>query len=168
MLKKSILILFLSVVSIYVNAQEGWFKQKINDKVTVNFPVESKKINENSYGIRDKDDVVFLVSSVDLLKITNLSLEEFNKNIVLQSWADEFMAGLTPTMPKFAFKTAEIIKLKGQTAYHVTGRDDAAKTTVYMNIVFVDGTAHSVTSLVPDGKSTKNTDLFLTNIFISK
>jgi hypothetical protein len=168
MFKKSVLILFLSFVSIYVNAQEGWFKQKINEKVTVNFPIECKKINDNSYGIKNQDDVVFLISSVDLLKITNLSLEEFNKNVVLQSWANEFMDGLTPTMPKFTFKAAEIITLKGQTAYHVIGRDEAGKSTIFMNIVFVDGTAHSLTSLVPDGKSTKNTDIFLTNISVNK
>lgn len=168
MLKKVLIILFISVTVTSVSAQEGWFKQKINEKVTVNFPLQPKIINEQSYGVKDKDDVVFLVSSVDLLNITKLSLEEFNKNVVLQSWADQFMEGLTPTMPKFIFKSAKIITLKNQPAYYVTGRDDAGKSTVYINIVFVDGTAHSITSLVPDGKSTKNTDIFLTNIIIGK
>lgn len=168
MLKKSILILFLSVLSIYVNAQEGWFKQKINEKVTVNFPAEPQKLSDSNYGIKDKDDVIFLVSFVDLLGPSGLSLEEFNKNVVLQSWANDFMAGLAPTLSKYVFKSAIISTLKGYTTYYITGRDDTNKSTIYMNIFFVNGISYSITSIVPDGKNTKNTDIFLTNIVISK
>ncbi|RZK52392.1 MAG: hypothetical protein EOO91_19420 [Pedobacter sp.] len=162
------LILFLSSVSIYVNAQEGWFKQKINEKVTVNFPIEPKKLSDSNFGIKDKDDVIFLVSFVDLLTATGLSLDEFNKNIVLQSFADEFMAGLVPNLPKYVFKQANITTLKGYTTYSATGRDDTNKSTIYMNICFVNGISYSITSIVPDGKSTQNTNIFLNNIFVSK
>ncbi len=168
MFKKATFVLFLSFISTYVNAQEGWFKQKINEKVTVNFPIEPKKLNEQSYGFKDNDGVVFVVSSVDLLKATGMALDDFNTQVKTQEFADEFMSGLTPTMSKFTFMSAKITTVKGSTAYYVTGRDETNKTTIYMNIVFVDGTGHSITSMVPDGKSTKNTDLFLTNIFISK
>jgi len=168
MLKKCTFILFLSVISICVNAQEGWFKQKVSDKVTINFPIEPKKLNEQSYGGKGTDGVVYVVSSVDLLKATGMALADFNTQVKTQEFADEFMSGLTPTMSKFTFMSAKITTLKSNTAYYVTGRDETNKTTIYMNIVFVDGTGHSITSIVPDGKSTKNTDIFLTNIFISK
>jgi hypothetical protein len=167
MLKKSILLLFIVVSSIYANAQKDWFKQKFTDKVSVNFPVEPKKINEQNYGVRDNDNVIFLVTHIDLLKSTGMGLEEFNKNIIIQQFADEFMGGLSPTMPKYTFKTVKIGTIKGNTAYSVSGRDDVNKSTIYMNIVFVDGTAYSLTSIVPDGKDLKNTNTFLNEIYIN-
>ncbi|TKC10595.1 hypothetical protein FA048_10470 [Pedobacter polaris] len=168
MLKKSILILFLSVLSVCVNAQEGWFKQKISEKVSVTFPLEPKKINEQNYGIKDAEGVVYLVSFVDLLKATGMPLNEFNEKIKAQQFADDFMGGLTPTMPKFIFKAAKISTLKGYTAYQVIGRDEPNKSTIAMNIVFVDGIAYSITNIITDGKNTKNRDIFLTNISITK
>ncbi|MFD0940989.1 hypothetical protein [Pedobacter boryungensis] len=167
MLKKSILLLFVVVSSIQVNAQKDWFKQKINDKVSVNFPIEPKKINEQSYGVRDQDNVVYLVSVVDLLKTTGLSLEDFNAGVVKQTFADEFMEGLMPTMAKYTFKPAKIIAVKGNTAYSVFGRDDVNKNTLYMNIVFVDGIAYSITSILPDGKDFKNISTYLNEIYIN-
>jgi hypothetical protein len=167
MLKKSTLVCFLFLASVCANAQDKWFNQKINEKVSVNFPVEPRKINEQNYGIKDANDIVFLVSSVDLLKATGLSLEEFNKGVVNQQFADEFMGGLTPTMPKYTFKPAKIITLKGNTAYQTSGRDEVNKSTIYMNIVFVDGIAHSITSILPDGKDSKNTVKFLNELYIN-
>jgi len=167
MLKKSILFLFIVVSSIQVNAQKDWFKQKINDKVSVNFPVEPKKLTLNNYGVRAADDVIFLVSNVDLLAATGLSLEEFNKGVITQQFADEFMGGLTPKLPKYTFKSAKIGTLKGNPVYAVSGRDDVNKNTMYMNIVFVDGTSYSITSIVPDGKDLKNTNIFLNEIYIN-
>lgn len=167
MLRKTTIVLFLAIASLYTNAQDKWFSQKINDKVTVNFPIEPKKLNEVNYGVRDNNNVVFLVTTVDLLKVTGLSLEEFNKNIVEQKWADEFMAGLIPTMPKYTFKSAKITTVKGNTAYWVSGRDEEGKTTIFMNLVFVDGNVHNIASIVPDGIDTKNKDRFLTEIYIN-
>ncbi|MFA6277089.1 MAG: hypothetical protein WC622_10095 [Pedobacter sp.] len=167
MLKKSILLLFILVSSIQVNAQKAWFKQKISDKVSVNFPIEPKKINDQNYGVRDEDGVAFLVSFVDLLAATGFSLEQFNKGVIEQSFADEFMGGLTPKLPSYTFKPAKIIITKANPSYLVYGRDEQKKNTIYMNIVFIDGISHSLTCIVPDGKDIKNKDKFLNEIYIN-
>lgn len=167
MLKKTILFLFVVISSIQVNAQKDWFKQKISDKVSVNFPIEPTKQNENSFTLKDKDGLIFVVSVVDLLKATGMSLEQFNSNVETQEFIDGFMEGLIPTMPKYTFKDTKIIKVKGFTTYQIIGRNEASKSTVYINSVFIDGIGHSLACLVADGKDTKNKDIFLNEIYIN-
>jgi hypothetical protein len=161
MLKTSTLVLFLTIVSICANAQEKWFSQKVSDKVTVNFPGEPKKLSDVSYGYNAKDSTVFVVSIVDLLKATGMDLATFNSNVETQEFADGFMEGLTPTMARFSFRTAKIIKIKNLPAYEIVGRADDLKKTIYMNVVFVDGVAHTLACLIGDGKDTKNKDKFI-------
>lgn len=167
MLKTATLLLFLATATICTNAQEKWFNQKISDKVSVNFPAEPKKINENNIGV-NKDDVVYLITFIDLLKVTGMTKEDFNTNVIAQEFADEFMGGLAPTMPKFKFSTAKVTTIKDCPAYQVTGRNEEGKISVYMNIIFVDGVAHSLTCILPDGKDIKNKDKFLGEIYIAK
>jgi hypothetical protein len=161
MLKTTTLVLFLVVASICANAQEKWFRQKISEKVSVNFPVEPKKINDNTYAIKDKDSVVFALTYVDIIKLTGMDIETFNSGIATQAFADGFMNGLTPTMPQYTFAPVKITSIKDYTTYQITGRDDANKRTVFMNVVFVDGIAHSLTCFYFDGQNIKNKDKFL-------
>jgi hypothetical protein len=167
MLKRTTLLLFFALTSICVNAQNKWFMQKINDKVSVSFPLEPKKLTDNNYGVRDKNDVAFLVSFVELLKVTQMTLEQFNASTITQEFADQFMEGLKPKLAKFTFGNHKIVKVKGNTTYQVSGRSEEMKTNIYMNIVFVDGTSYSLTSLVPDGKPTKEKDIFLSEIYVN-
>jgi len=168
MLKKSTLVLFLALASFFSKAQQGWFKQKINAKTTVGFPLEPKKVNENSYVVKDADENIYIVTTLDMLAVTKMTLEEFNTGIVTQEFADEFLNGLAPSMPAYTFKAIKITKIKDQVVYQIEGRDDKNQATIYFNIFFVDGISHSVTCIQKDGKPTRTRDLFLTNIYISK
>lgn len=161
MLKKSILLLLLVVASSYVNAQDKWFMVKVSDKVSVNFPLEPKKLNENSHGIKDADGVVYVLTVIDLLKVTNMDAPTFSTEVKKQTFADEFMEGFKPSFPKYVFKAAQIINIKGHTAYRIVGRNEADKLTVTMSVVFVDGVAHNLSSIVPDGKSRANADKYI-------
>ncbi|RZL50274.1 MAG: hypothetical protein EOP00_05155 [Pedobacter sp.] len=170
MLKKSILFLLLSVVTLCVSAQDGWYKQKINDNVSVNFPAEVKKLNEQSYGFKDKNGVVFVVSSVDLLKITDQDLATFNTNLETKLWMDEFVEGIAQSMKKFKFMSANKVKVKGFTAYDLKAINEEAQTNLFMKVVFVNGTSHSLTCLVPDAnKITPEIEKFLAGeIYVTK
>jgi hypothetical protein len=160
-LKKTILCLLLTITSIYASAQDKWFMQKISDKISVNFPLEPKKINENSYAVKDADDVVYALTIVDLLKVTGLDAAAFTTQVKTQAFADEFMNGLIPTMPKYTFKAAQIITVKGMPAYRLVGRNEEAKNTIFMTAVFVDGIGHTLASLIADGKDTKRKDKYI-------
>lgn len=167
MLKKSIILLFIIVASIHVNAQEGWFKQKINEKVTVNFPYEPKKINDMNYGI-NKDGVIYLVTFIDILKATGMKKEDFDSGVTTQQFADDFASGLIGTMSGYSFGKTKIAVVKDAPAYQMSGRNEEKKTNTYLNIVFVDGIAYSISCYIPDGKLEKYKDTFLTNIHITK
>jgi hypothetical protein len=160
-LKKSILCLLLVATSMYANAQDKWFMQKISDKVSVNFPLEPKKINENAYAIKDAEDVVYAVTVVDLVKVTGLDAATFTTQVKTQEFADNFMAGLIPTMPKYMFKAVQITTIKNMPAYRMIGRNEEAKTTIFMTAIFVDGIGHTLAAVVADGKDTKRKDKFV-------
>ncbi len=168
MLKKSTLVLFLALASFFSKAQQGWFKQKINSKVTVGFPSEPKKVNENSYVVKDADENVYVITTLDMLAVTKMSSEEFNTGIVTQDFADEFLSGLAPSMPAYTFKDIKIAKIKDQVVYQIEGRDDKNQATIFFNIFFIDGTSYSLACIQKDGKPTRTKDLFLTNMYISK
>lgn len=157
----------LSVACIYANAQEGWFKQKISEKVTVNFPAEPKKINEMNYGI-NKDGVIYLVTFVDVLKATGMKKEDFDIGLPTQQFADDFSTGLIGTMTGYTFGKTKVNIVKEHTAYQMSGRNEEKKTNVYLNIVFVDGIAYSISCYIPDEKTDKYKDTFLSNIQITK
>lgn len=161
MLKNITLLLFLSITYSFAQAQDNWFTQKLNDKVSVKFPEESKQYTAASYGVKAKDSTVYLVSIVDLLKATNMDLVTFNENVVSQTFANEFLEGLKPTMASFNFKEVVITTVKGLPAYIMNGRNENTKSTLYMKSIFVDGTAYTLACLISDGKNTKNKDKFL-------
>lgn len=162
------LICLLIIGSVQLKAQEGWIKQKIDQKVTVGFPVQPRQLNEASVGIRDKDDVTFIVTKLDLASLTKVTVEKFHQDVVTQDYADEFLEGMAPTMPKFKFSPIKIVKLKGLSCYQVVGRDEESKSTIFMNIYFLNGISYSLASIQPDGKPDKNRSIFLTNLFIEK
>lgn len=166
MIKKLMLISLFVFVGAQIKAQDGWVKQKIDDHVTVGFPVAPKKINDNSTGIRDQEGVIYMVTNLDLVKIMGTTVENFNAQVGTPTFADEFLKGMKTSTPNFVLSPIKITKLKEKPCYQLSGRDDKSKTTMYMNIVFVDGISYSLTAIVPDGKSLNNKDIFLTNITV--
>ncbi|MGM9479300.1 hypothetical protein ACS5PU_22955 [Pedobacter sp. GSP4] len=168
MFKKSTLILLLVLGVVKLNAQDKWFKQQIDEKVSVSFPKQPKKVNEISYGMRDSIGVIFTNSMVNLLKITQLDLETLNSEIEKQQFADDFVTGIGTSFPKYKFEKAKIITVKGQRAYGVVARDEESKRNLYMNVCFLDGVSYSLTCIVPDGISIKDKDLFLNAISFKK
>ncbi|WP_410220823.1 hypothetical protein [Pedobacter sp.] len=162
-----VLILVFLCLSSITYAQDGWFKQKINNKITVSFPTEPKKLNETSYAL-NQDNIIYAAYFVDLLKVTSLSLETFNKSIISQEYADEFLKGLAPSFPKYVFEKPKIYNFQNCTSYAIYGKNSADKLTIQMNIVFVDGIAYTAGCILPDNKESKLKDLFLANINISK
>jgi hypothetical protein len=168
MLKKSLLLLFLTVNFLFLHAQENWFQHKASDKVTVGFPAAPKKVTENSYFLKDTTGVIYGLSILDIAKSINMEPDAFNDAVITQEFADQFLEGLAPTMPKYTFKPIKIVHLKNYPTYYIEGRDDVNKSTAYFNSVFIDGVSYNLTCILPDGKSGKNKDIFLTNISISK
>lgn len=168
MLRKSFILLFLTANCLFLHAQENWFQHKANDKITIGFPSQPKKVTESSYFLKDTTGVIYGVSVIDIAKSINMEADAFNDAVVTQEFADQFLEGLAPTMPKYTFKPIKIVRLKNYPTYYIEGRDDVNKTTAYFNSVFIDGVSYNLTCILPDGKSGKNKDIFLTNISISK
>ncbi len=166
MLKKTTLLLFLVIGAVKLNAQSKWFKQQISEKVSVSFPIQPRKVNETSYALKDSTGTIYVNSRVDLLPIMKLDVETFNAEIENQKFADEFVVGISGSFPKYTFENPKLIMVSGQRTYAVTARDEENKISLYMNVCFLDGTAYSFSCFLPDGKSVKNKDIFLSTIWL--
>jgi len=166
MLKKTTLLLLLVIGAVKLNAQSKWFKQQINENVSVSFPIQPKKVNETSYAVKDSTGTIYVSSRVDLLPITQLDLTTLNAEIETQVFADEFVVGISGSFPKYKFENPKLIMVSGQRTYAVTARDEENKLSLYMNVCFLEGTSYSFTCILPDGKSIRNKDTFLSTIWL--
>ncbi|QIL42438.1 hypothetical protein G7074_26160 [Pedobacter sp. HDW13] len=165
MLKKTTLILLLIIGVLKLNAQNKWFKQQITEKVSVSFPTQPRKVNETSYAIKDSTGIIYVSSRVDLLPITQLDLATLNAEIEKQKFADDFVVGISGSFPKYKFESPKLIMVSGQRAYAVVARDEVNKLSLFMNVCFLDGTSYSFSCILPDGKSVKYKDIFLSTIW---
>ncbi|MNK43077.1 hypothetical protein D3C87_617730 [compost metagenome] len=166
MLKRTTLILLLVVGAVKLNAQNKWFKQQINEKASVSFPIQPKKVNETSYAVKDTTGIIYVSSRVDLLPITQLDLATLNAEIENQKFADDFVVGISGSFPKYKFESPKLIMVSGLRAYAVVARDEVNKLSLFMNVCFLDGTSYSFSCIVPDGKSMKHKDTFLSTIWL--
>ena len=166
MLKKTTLILLLVIGVIELNAQSKWFKQQINEKVSVSFPIQPRKVNETSYAVKDSTGIIYISSRVELLPITQLDLATFNAEIEKQKFADDFVVGISGSFPEYKFENPKLIMVSGQRAYAVVARDEVNKLNLFMHVCFLDGTSYSFSCIVPDGKNIKYKDMFLSTIWL--
>jgi len=165
-LKKTTLILLLVIGVIELNAQSKWFKQQINEKVSVSFPIQPRKVNETSYAVKDSTGIIYISSRVELLPITQLDLATFNAEIEKQKFADDFVVGISGSFPEYKFENPKLIMVSGQRAYAVVARDEVNKLNLFMHVCFLDGTSYSFSCIVPDGKNIKYKDMFLSTIWL--
>jgi hypothetical protein len=166
MYRKIILIGLLSIVCLYVKAQDKWYLQQIAEKVSIKFPVQPRKINEISYGLKDTSGIVYVSSTVDLLKTTQLDLPTFNEEIEKQEFADDFGIGVSGSFPKYKFGQTKLIMAQGQRAYIMEARCEENKSNLYMLVCFLNGISYGFTCIVPDGKSLKNKDIYFSTVSI--
>ncbi|SER46231.1 hypothetical protein [Pedobacter rhizosphaerae] len=166
MFKKLIVISLLSMVCLHVKAQQKWFQQQIAERVSINFPTQPRKLNEISYGLKDTSGIVYVSSIVDLLKSTKLDLPTFNEEIEKQEFADDFGIGVSGSFPKYKFGLTKLIMVQGKRAYTMEARSDENKSNLFMLVCFLDGISYTFTCIVPDGKSLKNKDIYLSTVSI--
>ncbi|WP_316829759.1 hypothetical protein [Pedobacter aquatilis] len=168
MFRKYFCLFFFLILSIAVNAQQNWFNQKLGDKISISFPKKPVKASETSYGVKDDEGVIFAASMADIAKAINFDKAAFDSVVVEQDFANEFLEGFKPSMPKYTFGPVSISNLTGKTSYQFEGRDEVNKSRVYFITIFIDGVAYSFTCILPDGKSILNKNIFFKGITISK
>jgi len=151
-----------------VKAQEDWFTQKLSEKISISFPKKPVKASQTSYGVKDSTGVIFAATISDIAKAINFDKSTFDSVVVEQDFANDFLEGFKPSMPKYTFGNVKISTLIGEPTYQFEGRDAINKSTVYFVAVFIDGIGYNFTCILPDGKSVLDKNLFFKGIKIGK
>ncbi len=166
MFKSLLLIALFFGLSISVNAQEGWFKQLFNEKVTIGFPAEGKRTSESTYVFKDSIGSVYGLVMVPLDKKSFVGKTTTDTLVVRYKFIDMVVENLKAKMPKYTIGAVKINKLNDLKIYHLEGVNTENKSSVFVNMVLVDDISYSLMCILADSADTKNKDIFLNNITI--
>jgi len=168
MLKKLYLIAILISLNFYVHAQKDWVKQKFDDKLTIAFPAEAKKVSESTYIARDTTGTVFGVVVVPIDKSSFLEATATDSLLTRIKFIDVVVGGIKSKMPKYAIGDIKVNQVNNIKTYSLEGVNDENKSTVYINIFLLNDISYSLTCFVPAGISTANKDVFFKGFSVSK
>ena len=168
MRKNLILMTLLLATSTIVNAQEGWFKQLFNEKVTIGFPLEGKRASESTYIAKDSLGAVYGVVMAPLDQKSFTGQTATDSVMVRYKFIDIIVNELKAKMPTYAIGDVKISKLNDLKVYHLEGINAENKSQVFVNIFLINDISYSLTCFLPNGTNPKNKDLFLSNIMVEK
>lgn len=168
MLKKLSLLAILIGLNLYVVAQKNWVKQQFDDKLTIAFPAEAKKVAESTYIARDSTGTVFGVVVVPIDKSSFLEATSTDSLLTRIKFIDVVVGGIKAKMPKYAIGDIKVSQVNKMKTYSLEGINDENKSTVFINIFLFKDVSYSLTCFVPAGISTSNKDVFFKSFSISK
>ena len=168
MIKNILSILTILTATITVNAQENWVKQKIGDKLTLNFPVEAKKVNESTYLAKDSTGTVYGVVIMEIDQSAYKTTLSSDTLLTRLKFIDEVVASVKSKMPKYAIGNIKVAQNNTIKSYLLEGINAENKSTVYLNIFLVGDVSYSLTCFVPDGVDNSNKNYFLSNFTVAK
>lgn len=168
MLKKLYLIAILTGLNLCAIAQKNWIKQKFDDKLTIAFPAEAKKVSESTYIARDSTGSVFGVVIVPIDKSSFLEASNTDSLLTRIKFLDAVVGGIKAKMPKYAIGDIKVNQINNMKTYSLEGINEENKSTVYINIFLLNDISYSLTCFVPAGINLTNKDTFLKGFTISK
>lgn len=168
MFKKLSIVAILISLNLYANAQKDWVKQKFDDKLTISFPAEAKKVTESTYIARDSTGTVFGVVVVPIDKSSFLEATSTDSLLTRIKFIDVVVGGIKTKMPKYAIGDIKVSQVNNVKTYSLEGVNDENKSTVYINIFLVNDISYSLTCFVPAGISPANKDIFFKGFSITK
>jgi hypothetical protein len=168
MFKKLYLAAILIGLNLSAIAQKNWVSQKFDDKLTIAFPAEAKKVSESTFVARDSTGTVFGVVVVPIDKSSFLEATSTDSLLTRIKFIDVVVGGIKSKMPKYAIGDIKVNQVNNIKTYSLEGINEENKSTVYINIFLLNDVSYSLTCFVPAGISTANKDVFFKGFSVSK
>ena len=168
MLKNIIAVFILSVAFLSAKAQTGWVKQKFGDQLTLNFPVEAKKVGESTYIAKDSTGTVYGVVVMEIDQSAYKTTLRSDTLMVRLKFIDEVVASVKAKMPKYTIGNLKIAETNHIKTYALDGKNEENQSTVHLNIFLLGDVSYSLTCFLPAGIDAKNKDAFLNGFTINK
>lgn len=141
-----ILVMFTVVIA---KAQDGWITYKVDDKVSVKFPGEPMKSN-NEIAFRDKYDLQYSISSEDLVAHLGIDSTRLAEDQKTQDFLDFLKKRISTNLHSGVIEDFKIDNWKGYTSYRsvITGTSRKAK--MYIFMVLIGNKMYSLTAILYD------------------
>ncbi|SOD11350.1 hypothetical protein [Pedobacter xixiisoli] len=167
-MKRAIFICFLIINSVFVFAQKTWVKQRVTNRVIVAFPTAPSKTAGTTFALKDTTNTVYTVTYSFIAQNLKIAPKAFNKLVMTNEFASEFLSGLQTTLAGYNLEQVKIKQNKNYVSYLTEGKNENEKKSIFMHIIFVDGVYYSLSVVIPDGESLQNKDIFLNNFQVTK
>ena len=165
------LVLFATLLSVAANAQTNWVTQKLDEKVSVKFPVQPQKVTKNdidSYTVKGPDSIGYNAVMIDFKTVAKLDSVALAPMKDSQRFADGLKAGMASKKPNYTFGDAVIGKWKTYTTYTIPGTENTNKNQLLTRMILIGSKLYTLTCVVPANTITKNNDLFLSSAELLK
>ena len=171
MKKTYYILLFVLLFSTAAKAQSGWVTKKLDEKLSVKFPVEPQKATRNgidSYTSKGKDSVGYNAAVIDYKVVAHLDSATLAPMKDTQQFADQMKMGMASQKPNYTFGDVTISKWKSYTTYSFSGTENTNKSKLSVQMILIGSKMYALSCLVPANLSIKNNEVFLNSVEISQ
>lgn len=165
------LLLFVLMLSTAAKAQTDWVTKNLDEKLSIKFPVEPKKVTKSGidvYTSKGKDSVGYSATVIDYEVIAHLDSATLAPLKDSQEFADQMKFGMASTKTNYTFGEVTISKWKTYTTYHISASENTNKNTLLIQMILIGSKMYSLSCLVPANLVTKNNEVFFSSVEILK
>jgi hypothetical protein len=161
----TLVIAFMLTVTI-VHAQQGWVSHKIDNRITIKFPVEPKEIIPGTFASKGSDSLAYVLTVVDFVKVANIDSAALAPVKETPEFASQLKSGMSQSLPDVQFQDFELGKWKGFTSYTTSGVDSKKKK--YDIFMFIIGTKlYSLSTIMESNGNSKGTGEFFKSVILT-
>jgi len=162
-MKKILFIGFVLVgVTFSTNAQTGWFKKKLDDRISVQFPAEPEAQGP-AFKYKDKDSVGYTAAVTDFSMFgadSAMIAAETEK----EEFADQLKEGFSAQIPDLEITKSETGKWNGYPAYNYEGEIKPKAQKMYFTCIIVGAKMYAFVVAGPSELAAKNKDTFFKSV----
>jgi hypothetical protein len=172
-MKKTYYVLLLVLLaSVSAKAQTGWVTQNVDEKISIKFPVETKKTTaangSNVYTVKGQDSIGYSATMTDLNVTVHIDSAALAPLKDTQEFADQMMAGMASKKANYAFGAVTLGKWKNNTTYSITGTETTKKSTLFVQMMLIGSKMYIFSCSIPPNLTTKNNEIFFSTIELLK
>lgn len=171
MKKTYFLLLFVFVLQVIAKAQTDWITKKLDEKISVKFPIEPQKLTNNgndTFVAKESDSLAYSAGMIDLKVVANLDSATLAPMKDSQEFANQMVKGIASKKKNYAFGDVTIGKWKNFTSYNTSAYDNTNKNTLLVKIIFIGSKMYLISCRVPADIATKKNNTFFSSIEILK
>lgn len=163
--------LCLLILSAAAKAQTNWITKKLDDKLSVKFPIEPETVTKNgveSYLSKGNDSIKYSSTIIDYKLVANLDSATLAPVKDTKAFADQLRMGTASAKTNYTFGPITIGKWNTYTTYSLSATENTTKSTLIMRMILIGSKMYTLACLVPLNAVTQNNEVFFSSLEMTK